>query len=406
MGYKHVAFKALSWASILRFSTRGIALAQLAILARLLTPLQFGYFGIASLLLAFLEILTETGINIFLIQEKGDIRKYLNSAWFVSILRGIILAICILIAAPFIASFFSAPEAIDIIFAIAIVPFIRGFINPAIILYQKELTFDKEFRLRFVLYTVNAIVSIGAAYLTRSAMSFVYGLIASALIEVILSFILFSEKPRFVYEKKRVFKVLRKGWWVTLTGIFSYFAENGNNIVVGRILGTSALGVFQIAYKFSTLTISEITNVVNQVVFPVYVKFADDTKRLLRAFLKVSAFSTLAALLSGGIIFFYADPIVRLTVGDQWLAAIPVMYILSIYGILRTIFGNFAPLFLAVGRQDVVAKMTFFRVTGLLLSIIPLVHTFGIEGAAYSAVFSILLEIPFILYFAVKVFRK
>lgn len=406
MGYKRVAFKALSWASLLRFSTRAIALGQLVVLGRLLTPLQFGYFGIASLLLALLEILTETGINIFLIQEKGDIKKYINSAWVVSIVRGIILAVLIVIAAPFIASFFKAQEALSIILLIAVVPLIRGFINPAIVTYQKELTFDKEFRLRFILYSVNAIVSIVSAYLTRSAVSFVYGLIASAIIEVALSFLLIQAKPRLAFEKEKIITVLRRGWWVTLTGIFSYFSENGDNIVVGRVLGTSALGIYQIAYKFSTLPVSEITNVVNQVMFPVYVKFADDKKRLIQAFTKVCALSSLAAILFGGSIYLFAEPIVRISVGDQWLAAIPIMYILAIYGILRTIFGNFSPLFLSLGRQDVVAKMTFFRVIGLLVSIIPLVQYYGIEGAGYAALLSILVEIPFIVYFTLKLFKK
>src|SRR3990167_7344642 len=99
MGYKTDAFKGISWIGILRASTRGITFVRLAILARILSPAQFGVFGIATLVLSLLEIITETGINVFLIQKK-DIKSYINSAWIVSIVRGFIIAIFLFALAP------------------------------------------------------------------------------------------------------------------------------------------------------------------------------------------------------------------------------------------------------------------------------------------------------------------
>lgn len=404
MGYKKDVVKGLSWITLLRFSTRLITFVRLFILGRLLTPTQFGYFGIATLLLALLEIVTETGINIFLVQEKREIREYINSAWIVSIGRGVILAIGIVLAAPYIAVFFKAPEAQSIIMLTAIVPFIRGFINPAIISYQKDLLFHKEFWLRFVLFLVDACTAIITAYITKSALSFAYGLIASAIVEVILSYALISLWPQFIFEVDKIKHIIRKGWWVTLTGIFSYFAENGDNIVVGRLLNTASLGIYQVAYKLSTLPITEITDVVNRVVFPVYVQFSDDKKRLFDAFIKMTALSSAGAMILGAILFFFAKEILLLTMGSQWLAAVPVIKVLALYGILRTIFGNFAPVFLSIGKQDYVAHMTFFRVLGLGITIIPFVYWFGLVGAGYSALLSIVVEIPMALYYGQKVF--
>ena len=92
--------------------------------------------------------------------------------------------------------------------------------------------------------------------------------------------------------------------------------------------------------------------------------------------------------------------------GEQWIAAIPVIQVLAIYGILRTIFGNFPPLFLSIGRQDYVAQMTFFRLIGLVIPVVPLVTSFGMLGAGYAMFCSMLVEIPVILYFAYNVFKK
>src|SRR5947207_350314 len=119
MGYKSDALKGISWITLLRGLTRAITILRLSILGRLLTPVEFGFFGIASLLLSLLEILTETGINVFLVQEKRELKTFIDSAWVVSILRGIILTIFIIILSPFISAFFNSPDATHIIMLIA-----------------------------------------------------------------------------------------------------------------------------------------------------------------------------------------------------------------------------------------------------------------------------------------------
>lgn len=406
MGYTSRALKGISWMGILRASTRGITFLRIAILARILTPSQFGVFGVASLILAFLEILTETGINVFLIQEKGDIKKYLSSAWIVSIIRGCLIALILVLSASIVVNFFHSPESYSVIILIALVPFIRGFINPSIIKIQKEIEFQKEFYLRLTLFIVDAMVAIIVAFITKSAESFAYGLIASAIIEVTLSFIFFKPFPRLSFELEKVKLIIKRGWWVTLTGIFSYTAENGDNIFVGRMLNTSSLGIYQVAYKFSTLPISEITNVVNKVVFPVYSRFSEDKDRLWKAFVKVFATSSVLAVFLGAFIFIFAEQIISILLGSIWTEAVPIVKVLAFYGILRTIFGNFSPVFLAIKRQDIVAKMTFFRTGALLITIVPLVNMYGLIGAALSALISILVEIPIVLYFSYKVFKK
>jgi len=288
---------------------------------------------------------------------------------------------------------------------IAIVPFIRGFINPAIITYQKEFQFGNEFWLRFSLFFVNSLVAILAAFIFRNAASFVFGLLADAALEVVLSFVLIKLRPRLNFEFEKVKEIFHKGKWVMLLGIFSYFAKEGDSIAVGKILGTASLGFYNVAYKFSTLPLSEITDVVNRVVFPVYTKFSNDKKRLLQAFLKTSIVNHFASLTFGVALFVFAREFILLFLGDKWISIIPVIKILAVYGILRAVFGSFSPLFLSVGRQDYVAVMTFVRVLGLAITVVPFIMAYGIVGAGYSAIVSILVEIPVILFFTHKIFR-
>ena len=213
MGYSKQAFIGISWMSAFRLVSRIIATGRGVLLARILTPAQFGIFGIASIILSFLEILTETGINIFLIQEKNNIDKYISSAWLVSILRGSFICIAIIITAPIIVNFFNMQELYRFLFLISLVPLIRGFINPSIVKFQKELQFRKEFWLRTAIYTFDSATSIVLALILMDAIGFVWGLIAGAILEVILSYIFFKPWPSLKFEFNLVKLIINRGRW-------------------------------------------------------------------------------------------------------------------------------------------------------------------------------------------------
>lgn len=405
MGYTREAIKGVSWLTAFRIVTRALSFLKIIVLARVLNPFQFGIFGIASLVLTLLEILTETGINIVLIQSKKNINEFVNSAWVVSILRGILIAFVLFISSPFIASFFNSKESQQIIMFLSLVPFIRGFINPAEVRFRKELKFNYEFWFRSFLFFSDAVISIIFALITHSVYSLAIGLLSGALLEVILSFVFIKPVPKFSIDKNYFNEILHKGKWITANGIFNYFAENSDNIGVGKILGSSSLGIYQVAYKIAILPISEVSDVVSQVVFPVYTKFGDDTQRIRKAFLKTLILTFFASALIGVIIFLFPEFIVRVALGDKWVSAIPVLKVLAIFGILRTIAGPSSAVFLARGKQNYVTLMTFVRFVGLILSIFPFVMIFGLIGAGYSALFSVLIEIPVILFFIIKVFK-
>jgi O-antigen/teichoic acid export membrane protein len=406
MGYSSHTFKGISWMGLLRISTRGVAFVRLAILARILSPTQFGVFGVATLVLAFLEVITETGINVFLIQKKDESNEYISSAWVISIARGCLISLVIVISAPFIARFFNSAESQSLLYLIAVVPFVRGFINPSIINIQKDIQFHKEFYLRTLLLIVDASVAIIVAFITKSAVSLAYGLIISAIIEVVLSFVLFKPRPGFSFEFPKIRHIGARGSWITLTGIFAYLSENLDNILVGRIMGTQFLGIYQNAYKISTLTISEIAEAVNKVTFPVYSKLSDDKIRLKNAFSKVILTSSGLTIALGIFIFIFAEQIVLIILGQNWLSAVPVVKILSIYGILRTILGNIPALLLSLEKQKIVAGIVFIRLFSLAILIVPLIEKFGMIGAGYAMLLSVIIEAPFMAYAAHKYLKN
>lgn len=384
--------------------SRILTLIETAITGRILSPSAFGVYGIGLLVLSLIEIITETGINIFLIQEKDSIDTYVDTAWFVSIIRGIIICLVIVLLSPLIVYFFHAPSACPMLFLVAFVPLIRGFINPSEVKFQKDLTFHKEFYFRSTLFFVETGVTLLLIVLTRSVYSLVIGIICSALAEVIISFRI-KPIPQFEFHKERFRKVVHFGKWITLSTILNYFYQNGDNMAVGRMLGTGPLGYYDMAYRISLVPLTDLSDVIKQVSFPLYVKVVDDKKRLQRAFLR-SFLGMLGLVIPVCLIlYFFPTLIVHIILGDKWLPIVPVLKVLAIFGVVRAISTFSTGLFLAVKRQQVGAYIACVGLVGLLITIVPFVLKWGMVGAAWSALFGTTLTIPVAIYYYFETFR-
>lgn len=386
MSYLRTTIHGLSWTTFLRIAIRVITFIRIAVLARILLPWQFGVFGIASLTLTFLEIITETGINSILIQQRDDYTAYLNTAFIISIIRGVVISLVIILTAPFIAHFFSSPDSVQLLYLVALVSFIRGFINPASVKFQKELYFRKEFFYRLTLIIIEAVTVIGIALTIRSAASLVYSLIVSAIAEVLLSHLLIKPFPRFIFNRKKAWDIFHRGKWITGFGILDYIYSTGDNIAVGKILGQAPLGIYQNAYKLSTLPITELVDVFYKVTFPVFVQMRQYPDRLKSAATKSAFLLTVLLFTSSLVIYLLASPLVSVILGPNWSAAVPVVKILAFLGFFRGTSTAFNSLFMALHMQKQVTYITFFNALGLTVTIIPLVNSYGLAGAGYSAI--------------------
>ena len=406
MGFFKKTASGLAWMGLLRVMTRILVFVKLALIARLLGPTQFGIFGIVTLALAFLEITTETGINTFLIQGEGKIKDYINTAWVMSIIRGLIITIIIICLASYISIFFKSPESRNLLILVSIVPFLRGFINPAIIMFRKELKFHKEFYFRFTSFFIDSIVSVSLALYLRTAESLVWGLVAAAFTELLISFLVINKRPRLSINLQKARKIISRGKWVTMSGLFEYLYNEGDDIIVGRILNTTSLGLYRVAYKISTLPLTEVTDVIRRVTFPVYSKISFDKERLYRAYLKSAIFVTVLVIPFGLIIYYFSEQIVNILLGSGWEEAVGIIKVLSIYGIFKAIGGINTPLFFSMKRQEYPAIINFTSIVLLIALIFPMIINFGILGAAYSTLIVSIITLIISFFFVLRLFKE
>jgi len=405
MGYLKDAIKGVSWMSGLRGVYRLIGIAKIAIIAHILSPLSLGVYGIATIVLGFLEIITETGINVFLIQEKDDVDNYINNAWVVSIFRGIVISILIFTLAGTVSGFFKSPDSKNLLYIAALVPLIRGFINPSVVKFQKELHFNKEFLYRISVFLVESGISVAGVIILKSYYGLTIGLVAGAIFEVIYTFIVARPWPKFDFNLAKTKRVIDRGKWVTLYGIFDYLYTQSDNIIVGRILGIAPLGIYQNAYKISTAPLTEVGNVFYSVTFPVFSKISGDAVRLKKAFLKNTLVNFILMGFGGLAIFIFAAPIVNILFGKGWEGTIPVVRLLSVLGVVRGVASSTGSLLIAKEKQKYTAVVMIVSTLGLWASIIPLTNAYGIIGAGASAIIGTVISLPFTLYFINKTLK-
>ena len=370
------------WMLASKIGTRLLGLLRTLVLARLLLPEDFGLIGIAMLTVSLVEMFTETGFSNALIQKKGDIGGYLDTAWTFSIVRSLALFAVIFLSAPLIAHFFNAPASGSVVRAFAVTMIISASRNPGIIYFLKDLTLSRQFLIEISTFIVNTAVAVSIAVLFRSVWALVFGGIAGSLTMFAMSYAVHGYRPRFRLDKGKILELYRYGRWISLSFVLYYFIANGPSIAVGRLFGAASLGLYQMAYTIGSLSAAEISNIVSAVTFAAYAKMQGDPERLKKAFLRVSGLTMLLIFPATAGILLLTPEIFACLLGSKWMAAMPAARILCFNGLLLGMASLATPVFNAMARPDISAKLQIIQLALLVLLLYPLSRIGGTEGAA------------------------
>jgi len=181
--------------------------------------------------------------------------------------------------------------------------------------------------------------------------------------------------------------------WMLGSSIVVFLAIHGDDAFVGKALGVSALGFYQMAFRFANLPGSEI-GVLSRVAFPAYSKLQDNIPKLRGAYLKMLRFVTFLAIPLAGGIFALGPQFTQIFLGDKWMPMVPALRILAISAVVRVIVGTGGALFNARGRPDVDFKMNLARVITLAVTIYPLTMVWEISGTSLAVLLAVCACIP------------
>lgn len=374
------------WVFALRITNRLLGLARIIILARLLAPADFGLFGIALLAMSALETFSQTGFSAALIQKKQDTKSYLDTAWTVQVIRGVVLALVAFVISPYVAGFFDAPAAKPILQVIGLSVLLQGFTNIGVVYFQKELEFHKQFAYMFSGTLVDLSVAVTAAFLLKNVWALVYGLLAGAIVRLIVSYIIHPYRPRLGFNRQQFKELFGFGKWILGSSIIIFLLTQGDDALVGKVLGVTALGFYQLAYRLSNMPATEITHVISQVTFPAYSKLQDNLPRLREAYLKVLQLTAFLSFPVAGLIFLLAGDFTKIFLGEKWMPMVPIMQALCIFGVTRSVNGTMGSFFQGIGTPRINTITSGIQLIIMAIIIYPLAMKWNIFGVCLAVI--------------------
>lgn len=383
------------WMIGVRWGMRMIGLVSTMILARLLTPEDFGLIAMVMLAYGLLETISYAGADLALMRPGADTRAHFNTAWTVQILQGLFIAVCLVIAAPFIASYFKEPRAQLAIYVVALRPLIESFGNIGVVAFRKELDFGREFR--FAIYTklLNFVIVVAAAYLLRNYWALLLGSLVSSVASVAVSYRMHAYRPSL--SLARIREIWGFSQWLMISRVGSYLNRKCDEFVVGGYAGTAAMGNYHVASELATLPSNEVVMPVRRAMFPTLSKMAGKGAEFTQAVL--ASFSAIAALclFISATLLVSAPELVAVVLGGKWQDAVPLMRWMAVFGAFSALTLILeVPLWVA-GRTDTSATQAWLELAIIVpASLYGVIH-YGVEGAAAARAGVSMLVLPLMM---------
>lgn len=389
------------WMVGFKLADRFIGLLSTLVLARLLTPADFGIVAMATAFIALLELATWFSFDLALIQNQQASRAHYDSAWTMNAIVALSMGAIMVLAAPYVASFYRTPPVAPILQVLAVGILAQGLENVGTVAFRKELNLRKEFAFLFTKRMIAVTIGIALAIALRSYWALVAGMVAGRVAGVALSYVIHPYRPRFDLSRSRELMGFSK--WIWLNGALNFVNFRAADFFIGRMSGPGALGAYSLGYEIANLPTSEMAAPLSRAVFPGYALVANDAGAIRRTFIGVFGVLALVAVPAGLGIAAIADPIVNVLLGEAWRAAVPIIELVAVAGVLVALASNASYVCLAAGQPRRITALIALHTAVLLPALAVLVPAQGAIGAAWAIVGAASLSTPVALATAAQV---
>ena len=351
--------KGAAWMIGLRFFHRAVGFISTLILARLLVPADFGLVAMAMVFVHLLDALTDFSVHVPLIQSDNVDKEDMDTAWSMQLLVGGIQSIILLLLAGPIANFYQEPLLQPVIWMLSSIALIKGLKNIGVVMFQRDMHFDKDFLLmaiqRLGMFSVTMVV----AFSFRSYWALVAGMLVGAVFELVLSYLMHPFRPRWCL--KRWSKIFNFSRWLVINNALNFIANRCPDLILGKLMGSRSVGFFSISYEVAMLPTTELVAPINRAALPGYSRLREQNK-LQRGYLDIIGMIALIALPAGVGIAATADFLVPLLLGEKWIETIPLIHNLALAGAIYALLSNGSAVFLALGKPQITTYLLMFQV--------------------------------------------
>ncbi len=355
------------WLSVTRIIVNILATLSTFILARYLTPADFGLVAIGTTLLLIVTNLTELSLTQALVRHDALDDSHLNTAWTLNALRGLIAFVIFSLGAYPVAEIYEDSRLAGIMLALGFSILLAGLINPRLVVLQRQLIFRQEFILGVSQKLFGFIASVAVAVIFHSYWALIVGILISQIANLIVSYWLLPFRPKFSLVRTR--ELLSFSIWLSAGSIINTLNWRFDLLLVGKLLGSSALGNYSVGSNLSVMATRETVAPLMQTVYPSFSSIKHDSERLQSAYQRVQTLITAIALPAGIGMALVADRVVILALGPNWAEAVLVVQVLASVFALQTLGSLVQPLGMSKGET----RRLFVRDTQMFVVRIPII---------------------------------
>lgn len=383
---KDKTVKGVGWSFVDNIASSGITFFVGLILARLLTPAEYGIMAMITIFIAVSNSIIDSGFSNALVRKIDIQRIDYNTVFLFNLVVSFVMYLLLYIAAPAISAFFKEPILVEIVRVIGWILVINALAIIPRTIFVRNVDFKTQTKVSLISSITSGIVGIGMALAGYGVWSLVGQQLSRQLLNTVFLWIYCSWRPVFEFSKDSFKELFGFGSKLLLSGLLDTIYKNVYYIIIGRFYTSAQLGQYTRAEQFNTIFSSNLSTVVQRVSYPVLSSIQEESERLREAYRKVikcTMLITFACMLGLAAV---AKPLILILIGDKWLPAVGYLQIICFSGMLYPLHAINLNILQVKGRSDLFLRLEIIKKI-IAIGPIALGIFFGIEWMLVGSVF-------------------
>jgi polysaccharide transporter, PST family len=398
---RRASARGFAWTGGQTVAIRALSLVGFVVLARLLSPRDYGLAALATVFMMLFQMLAASGFSAALVQQVESEKADFDCVFWIGLATGVVLGAVLFAASWPLAAVLNQPGLRPLLQVLSLNPVFVGLGSAPQAWMQRRLAFSTLASTAIVANLVATVVGIAFAFAGLGVWSLIVQAVLAAGLNSVGMLARSGYRPAASFELDRFWPLFATSRNVLGTTLMTFLDQRTDDFLIGGFLGSVQLGIYSVAYRILIVMMDVLANSVRLVAFPVFSRVQSDRRRLANAYHSAARMSSVVAVPCFIFCLVAAPQIIAVFFGSKWSASVPVMQILCLFGAQFSVMQFNAALLLSVGRAPLLFRLTALS-TGLHVAAFAVAVPFGIEWVAASYVICAYLVAPLNLYAAAR----
>lgn len=367
---KNKTIKGVGWSAADALLGQGVTFIVGLVLARLLSPDEYGLIGICLIFTTVLNGIVDSGFSNALIRKKDVTDEDYNTMFTTNMAISIVLYVLLFISAPFVSDFFHRVELIALVRVTGLILFFNALSITQVTILTKNIDFKTKTKASLVSAIISGVIGIAMAFMGYGVWSLVAQQLSKQLLYTLCLWVLSKWWPRFTFYKDSFKYMWSFGWKLLASGILNNVWNQLYQVVIGRCYTSSTLGHYTRANEYASIFSSNLTLIVQRVSYPVLAEIQDDKERMVQGYrkvIKVTMFVTAVCMISLGAV---SEPLIYTLIGTKWHEAATYLPLICISMSLYPLHAINLNILQVLGRSDI---FLYLEILKKIVGIVPIV---------------------------------